>query len=111
MGDMLRRAVVLVVLAGLPVAAYAQTLYGSLVGNVTDPSGASVPGAKVVIVNSETAFTREATADDRGAYLFSELPPGPYDVKVSATAFAGFTRTAVQVSINAVVRVDVQLAL
>jgi len=38
----------------------AQTLYGSLVGNITDPSGAGVPGAKVRVVNSGTGFVREA---------------------------------------------------
>ena len=101
---------------GLGIAAFAssaaaQTLYGSLLGNVTDSSAASVPGAKVVVVNSETGFTRETATNERGAYLFSDLPAGTYDVKISAPAFANFTKTGVALSVNTVVRVDVELQL
>jgi hypothetical protein len=89
----------------------AQTLYGSLVGNITDPSGAAVPGAKVRVVNSGTGFVREASTDERGAYLFSDLQPGRYEVTVSSGAFATFTQRDVQISTNAVVRVNVPLQL
>ena len=91
---------ILIVLAGcwaFGEHAQAQVLYGSLVGNVTDPSGASVPGAKVVIVSSETAFTREASTDERGAYLYTDLQPGRYDLKVTAPSFASYSRSGVPV--------------
>src|SRR4051795_5697282 len=70
--------------------AAAQTLYGSLVGNITDPNGAAVPGAKVRVVNSDTGFVREATTDERGAFLFSDLQAGRYEVTVSSGSFASF---------------------
>ena len=87
----------------------AQTLYGSLVGNITDPSGAAVPGAKVQARNTTTGFSREVDTNERGAYLFSDLQMGAYEVRVTAPAFGGFVKTGVNVSTNAVVRVDVQL--
>jgi hypothetical protein len=89
----------------------AQTLYGTLVGNITDPSGAAVPGARVQTVNAATGLTRESVTNDRGAFLFADLQAGTYDVRVTATSFAVFTQTGVQVSTNAVVRVNMQLQL
>ena len=91
--------------------AKAQTLYGTLVGNVSDPSNASIAAAKVVAVNAGTGFSREALTDERGGYLFSDLQPGAYRITVTASGFAGFTQTDVQVSTNAVLRVDVRMQL
>src|SRR5689334_9744799 len=88
-----------------------QTLYGSVVGNVTDPSGAGVPGAVINLVNSETGLNREATAGVGGAYSVPDLQAGRYEVKVAAPSFAAFTQRGVTVSNNVVVRVDVQLQL
>lgn len=87
--------------------AKAQTLYGTLVGNVSDPSNASIGAAKVAAVNTGTGFSREALTDDRGGYLFSDLQPGAYRITVTAPGFAVSTQTDVQVSTNAVRRVDV----
>ena len=58
----------------------AQTLYGTLVGNVSDPTNASIAAAKVVAVNSGTGFTREAVTDERGAFRIDGIPPGTYKV-------------------------------
>src|SRR5262249_40897250 len=107
----IRVALALMVMAQLDPCAHSQTLYGSLVGNVTDPSGAAVPGTKISAVNAETGFTRETTANERGAYSFTDLQAGRYNVSVSSGAFAAFTQQGVLISNNAVVRVDVQLQL
>jgi hypothetical protein len=64
-------------------AAKAQTLYGTLVGNVTDPSTSPIAGTKVVAVNAATGFSRAAVTDDRGSYLFSDLQPGAYRLNVA----------------------------
>ncbi len=90
-------------------ATHAQTLYGALVGNVTDPSGAAVPAAKVIAENPSTGFTREATTDERGGFQFSDLQPGAYTLRVNAPAFATFTQTGLDITVNAVRRADVQL--
>ncbi len=57
-------------------------------GTVTDPTGAVVPGAKVVIHSAVTNYNQETVTDDSGAYHFSNVPPNTYDVKVSASGFA-----------------------
>ena len=87
-----------VVLTAFSVSpAFAQTLYGSLVGNITDPSGAAIPGVSVVVTNPATGFTRQAATDERGAYQFNNLLPGNYDVKISAGSFASLTKPGVAV--------------
>src|SRR5262249_46051862 len=68
-------------------ATNAQVLYGSLTGNVTDPSGAALPSAHVEAVNVGTGVVSTATTNDHGVYLFSDLQPGTYKVTVSAANF------------------------
>ena len=71
----------------LTQTAGAQVLYGSMVGNVHDSTGAMLPGATVVIVHEETRLTREATTDSAGTYTFTAVPTGTYTVKVTLTGF------------------------
>uniref|UniRef100_Q024C2 Cna B domain protein n=1 Tax=Solibacter usitatus (strain Ellin6076) TaxID=234267 RepID=Q024C2_SOLUE len=85
----------------------AQVLYGSLTGNVTDPSSAAIPAAKVQAVNNETGVTRQAETDARGSYLFSNLPFGSYKVTVDAKGFKTSIVDKVQVNVNEVRRVDI----
>src|SRR5882672_9814883 len=66
-----------------PPSSRAQVLYGSLVGNVTDPNGHAVPGAKVDIVNIGTGEAKRTTSDDNGGYSFTNLQVGVYRVTVS----------------------------
>ena len=65
----------------------AQVLYGSIVGNVTDPQGAVLPGVSVKITNTGTGLTLETTTDETGSYVFRNLPPGTYDMTLSAKGF------------------------
>jgi hypothetical protein len=89
----------------------AQTLYGTLVGNITDPSGLPVVGATISAVHSGTGLARVTKTNDRGGFQFSDLQAGPYDITVRADSFAPFTTTGVQISANAVTRTDAQLQL
>jgi hypothetical protein len=89
----------------------AQVLYGRLPGNVSDPSSAAVPTAKVEATNMETGAVRSVNSDERGVYLFSNVQPGLYRVAVTAPSFRSFVTTSVQISANEVRRVDVQLAI
>ena len=100
----------LLVLCSAPPAA-AQMLYGSLTGNVTDPSGAVVPGARVETLNVNTGAARQATADDKGFFLFPELLPGTYKVTISAPGFTTVVTENVRVDANTVRRVNVQLTV
>ena len=73
------RLIALILAAAVAQPARAQVLYGSLTGNVTDSTGAVVVGAKVRALNVGTNVAKEATTDERGAFLFSDLLPGEYD--------------------------------
>ena len=89
----------------------AQTLYGTLVGNITDPSGLPVVGAMVRAESPGTGLVRETKTNERGAFVFSDLQPGSYNLTVRADSLAPFTTTGLQISANAVTRADAQLEL
>src|SRR5262245_20365499 len=99
----------LVVLLGLPRASAAQVLYGSLTGNVTDSTGAVLPGVQIVALNVATGVAKEETTDARGAFLFTDLQPGVYNLTLSLSAFRKVTREGLRVDSNGVRRLDVQL--
>ncbi|PYT24252.1 MAG: hypothetical protein DMG57_29310, partial [Acidobacteria bacterium] len=89
----------------------AQVLYGSLVGNVTDPQQAAVVGAVVTIKNNSTGYSLETTTDDRGAYEFGNIPPGAYDMKVTARGFSSFEANDVVIAANNIARFHAPLTL
>src|SRR5579885_1198217 len=106
-GAAVRWTCVLLALAWQSV--YGQVLYGSMVGNVTDASGAAVPNATVEVTQMETQLTRKAVTDAGGQYTLSTLSPGSYNVKVTAAGFKTFDKTNVPVTLNNVSRVDASL--
>jgi hypothetical protein len=91
------------------VSAYGQTNFGTIVGTVTDTTGAAVPGALVVLKNDGTNATQKATAGSGGTYTFSNLTPGLYDVSVTLKGFKSITRSQVDVTIGGTARVDASL--
>src|SRR3954468_16904713 len=88
----------------------AQVLYGSIVGSVTDASGAAMPGATVTIEQTETKLTRELVTDAGGVYHFTAVPSGTYTVSVKMNGFRTFSRS-VPVTLNSVARVDIKLEI
>ncbi|MCU1285963.1 MAG: TonB-dependent receptor [Acidobacteriales bacterium] len=93
----------------LPLAA--QDATGKVVGTVTDPQGAVVPGAKVTVTNTATSVTRETTSGSDGTYMVSALPIGNYTVTVQKDGFTKAVSSAQQLFINQNMRVDMKLAL
>src|SRR5215475_15959632 len=87
----------------------AQALYGSIVGTVTDTSGAVVPDATVKATQTGTGQVRETQTNETGAYTFPNLPTGTYNITVGRAGFANFIRQGGTVTIDNVVRVDVGL--
>ena len=87
----------------------AQVLYGSLTGNVTDPTEAAIAGAKVLAKNSNTGVERQVVTDDRGAYVFNDLQTGVYTVTISAPAFSSLQQSGVRIDGNTVRRNDIKL--
>jgi len=87
-----------------------QTITGTLLGAVTDSSGAVVVGAKVTVTNSDTGVVNETTTGSEGYYTVPNLPPGRYSVTVEQTGFktAVVPESSVQVALTT--RVDVSLS-
>src|SRR6476660_1379873 len=92
-------------------SAWAQVLYGSVTGTVTDQSGSGVPKAHVTATNRATGVEREADADENGHYRITDLAPGNYDLKVTASGFKPLTQTNLMVAANIVTNGDVNLQL
>jgi hypothetical protein len=90
-------------------SARAQVLYGSIVGTVTDQTGAVVPGAVVTAKNTSTGLERQATTDATGYYSVPNLQEGTYDLSVTASGFSPYTQTGVNVPINIVTRIDIPI--
>lgn len=87
----------------------AQVLYGSMVGNVVDNNGAAVPSATVKITNKATNQSRDAVTNAEGAYTFSTVQTGIYDITVSKTGFKTYTRSNIEVTLNNVTRTQISL--
>jgi hypothetical protein len=92
-------ASVLTFSAGL---AKAQVLYGTLTGNITDLSGATVPNAKVEAVNTGTGQVKQTTADDHGEYAINDVQAGTYKGTISAKSFGNVVEQNVVVDANTV---------
>jgi hypothetical protein len=90
-------------------AANGQVLYGSLTGNVSDPQGAAVPGAKVELVNIATNDIRTVTTDDRGGFTVNDLQPGVYKMTVAMSSFKTAIKENVRIETNKIQRIDTAL--
>ena len=90
-----------------PVAA--QAVGGSLQGVVTDPSGAAVRGADVVVRNTATGDARALATDGAGRYHVPLLPPGEYEIRASTRGFRPIVRRGVQLAVGETVVIDLAL--
>jgi outer membrane receptor protein involved in Fe transport len=87
----------------------AQTFRGTILGSVSDSSGASVPGASVTIRNLDTGLTRTVTTSDDGSYAAPELPIGNYSVTVEKAGFKTGVVTGIRVEVSSDRRADIVL--
>ncbi|MGQ9634693.1 MAG: carboxypeptidase-like regulatory domain-containing protein [Bryobacteraceae bacterium] len=71
----------------LAVPAMAQLDTGTITGRVTDPTGAVIAGAQVLVVRTDTNFEYPTQTNNEGLYRVQALRPGPYRVEVSASGF------------------------
>ncbi len=91
--------------------ATAQVAVGTLLGNVTDESGAAIPGATITATDTRTNISRTTTSNQSGAYTFNNTPPGVYRVEGELVGFKKFLRENVEVSVNTTIRVEISLAV
>ena len=85
--------------------------FGTIVGTVTDPSGAVIAGAKVTVVEPATSATREETTNNQGYFVATPLKPSTYDLTVNAPGFGTFTRKGVVLQADQNLTVNTALTL
>jgi outer membrane receptor for ferrienterochelin and colicin len=96
-------------LTAFPAALFAQQATGRIIGTISDPSGAVVSGAHVVVTNVETHISREAVSDGNGAYQVAALPIGNYTVAVDHQGFNPIITNPLKLEINQSIKADLKL--
>src|SRR5437763_9641633 len=106
------RTLLLLLLGLLPGASIrAQAVYGSIVGTVTDPSGAAVTKATVTTADTGKGVNFSATTNESGNYSQGHLIAGVYEVRVEAPGFQGYLQKNVKVEVDSTTQVNAQLTV
>lgn len=92
-------------------SALAQMTTGTILGNVTDPSGAVIPGAKVTVTNTNTGISTHFVTGSDGSYVVPYLIPGTYSVSVQRQGFKTVTKTGITLQVDQKARIDITLEL
>ncbi len=90
---------------------FAQGTTAQIVGTLSDPTGAPVPGALVRATNVDTGSAREARSSDAGAYVLPLLQPGRYRIAITKDGFRPVSRIGINLMVDQVARADQQLEL
>src|ERR1043165_3687259 len=110
-GRLFMRSITWLLVAGLtlPASVLAQSTFGTILGTVTDTSGAIVPGVKITVTQDAQNRSREVTADSQGNDDALNLNPGPYTVSAAAAGFKTFRKSGLTLDARQTLRVDVTL--
>src|SRR5579863_5998239 len=98
-------------LGTIPAHTWAQNAAGRIIGNVTDPTGAAIPGADVTVTNVATGASQHAATDETGHYQALLLPIGTYKVTIEKEGFQQRVFDNQTLQINQSLRVDGQLSV
>ena len=93
------------------VSAWGQAGTGAITGTVTDPAGAVVPGASVVVHNAATGTDSTQVSNEAGIYSAPQLQPGPYSMTVSKAGFATIDRKGLTVEVGRTVTINFALTV
>jgi len=110
----MQRALValLAILLLLPAASlWGQNAQGTIVGHVTDPSGAVVSGAKITVMDASTNVARHVTTNGSGDYAIPDLNPGTYTVTAEASGFSQAVVSNLTLEVQQTLRQDFKLAV
>ena len=102
---------VILALAFLCLSSSVMAQDATLVGTVTDPSGAAVPNVKITVINLETNLVHTAVTNDSGQYVLPELKIGHYDAKAEAAGFKVAEQKDVVLQVGDRARIDFQMQL
>jgi hypothetical protein len=93
----------------MSVTGFAQSSNATLNGAVTDPSGAVVPNAELVLTNTATKTEAKFTSNERGEFTFRNLTPGTYELQASKDGFQAYLRKGIILTINQIAQANVSL--
>ncbi len=93
----------------LSISLFGQAGTGTITGTVTDPAGAVVANAAVEVKGTDTGVPYPTVTTDTGAYTVLRLPPGPYNVTVTAPGFKKYARSGLTVDAGQTLPLDVRL--
>jgi Carboxypeptidase regulatory-like domain len=103
---------VAVLLAAGATSVWAQTsTAGTVAGQVTDEQGAVIPGSQVKIAGAATGAIQTTVTNDAGRYIFSQVPPGKYNVSFAKTGFSTYSVNAQNVAVGAVLTINAKLSV
>ncbi len=107
----IRNVILVLTVATLTLAANAQLSTANLSGTVTDPTGAVVPNARIILTQTATNFSRASVTKEDGTFHEEFLPVGPYRIQVMALGFKKLQRSGIVLSVmqNAVVDLSLEL--
>jgi len=91
------------------LAAFGQTDRGTITGTVSDPAGAVVANAPIVVKNTQTGAVYQAATSDTGNYTLPQMPIGLYEITIAVSGFKKFVRQNVTVQATQTVRIDATL--
>ncbi len=94
-----------------PILAAQSIISGDITGTVTDPSGAVLPAATVILHNVGTGAAQNGQSNADGVYRFALIPPGTYTITVSATGFRTARQTKLTVAAGQSTTANFQLTL
>ena len=97
------------ILLGFSAPVVGQAVNATLLGTVTDSSGASVANAKVTITETNRGINHTSQTNESGNYVFPDLPPGTYRVIAELTGFKRESRAGIDLVVNSTERVDLVL--
>ena len=102
-------AILLLAVVALPSRSFAQN--ATIVGTVSDPTGAAIPNVSVAITNTDTGRTTTIPTNDAGQYVAPDLPVGHYTVKAVAAGFKTTDRQGIVLNVGDRLRVDFQMTI
>jgi carboxypeptidase family protein len=104
-----RQPWIMAVACSIPFLVHAQETRSTILGRLTDPTGAVIPGATVEARNSDTGIRVSASTNASGDYLLPFLIPGPYQLTADAPGFKKWVRSGIQTRVDDRITVDITM--
>ena len=95
----------------MATSAWSQAITGTMLGTVSDQSGALLPSVSITVTNEETGLKRNALSNDSGNYSITNLPVGVYRVEAELAGFRKEARSGIELQVDQRARINFQMAI